>query len=98
MIKRWDPTGPSYGEGFGVCSFYEGLFDLPRGTLGAFMEGAAETTTTFFRTMILMLVAFPEVQAKAQQEIDTVVGVDRAPLPSDFEQMPYVQAIVKEVS
>lgn len=77
---------------------HEDLFTLPRGTLAAFIEGAAETTTVFIRSLILMLIAFPEVQAKAQQEIDTVVGAGRAPLPSDFEQMPYVQAIVKEVS
>lgn len=69
-----------------------------RGTLGAFIEGAVDTTAVFLRSLILILVAFPEAQLRAQKEIDTIVGVDRGPLPSDFEQLPYVQAIVKEVS
>ena len=69
-----------------------------RGTLGAFMEGASETTAMFLRSFILRLVASPETQIKAQKEIDAVVGIERAPVPSDFEQLPYVQAIVKEVS
>lgn len=62
------------------------------------MEGAADTTRIFMRSLILMLVAFPEVQVKAQEQIDALVGPDRVPLLDDYEQLPYVQAIVKEVS
>lgn len=62
------------------------------------MEGASETTAMFLRSLILRLVASPETQIKAQKEIDAVVGIERAPVPSDFEQLPYVQAIAKEVS
>lgn len=69
-----------------------------RGTLGAFMEGATETTAMFLRSLILMLVASPETQVKVQKEIDAVVGTERAPVPSDFEQLPYVQATMKEVN
>lgn len=61
------------------------------------MEGAVDTTSLFLRSLILMLVAHPEVQAKAQREIDAVVGLERSPLPSDLHELPYVQAIVKEV-
>jgi cytochrome P450 len=40
---------------------------------------------------------FPEVQKKAQAEIDAVVGNDRLPSFSDRSQLPYVEALAKEV-
>lgn len=39
---------------------------------------------------------FPEVQAKAQEEIDQVVGHDRLPDFRDRENLPYVDAILME--
>ena len=62
------------------------------------MEGGADTTSFFLRTLILLLVAFPNAQKKAQIEIDTVIGMKRAPVLQDFGNLPYVQALVKEVS
>ena len=44
-----------------------------------------------------MLVSSPDAQAKAHKEIDAVIGSDRLPESNDFEQLPYVQAIIKEV-
>ena len=40
---------------------------------------------------------YPEVQAKAQAQVDEVVGRDRLPELADVEKMPYIQAIVKEL-
>lgn len=40
---------------------------------------------------------FPEAQRKAQEEIDQVVGQDRLPNVSDRPNLPYVEALVKEV-
>jgi len=40
---------------------------------------------------------YPEVQRKAQEEIDGVVGTDRLPSFQDRQNLPYVDAIVKEV-
>ncbi|OJT08238.1 Fumitremorgin C synthase [Trametes pubescens] len=42
------------------------------------------------------MVQFPEVQKKAQQELDVVVGPDRLPDFADREARPYVRAIMKE--
>ena len=39
---------------------------------------------------------FPEVQARAQAEIDAVVGPDRLPNFGDRESLPYVEALCKE--
>ena len=40
---------------------------------------------------------YPEFMAKAQAQIDEVVGRDRLPEFADVENMPYIQAIVKEL-
>jgi len=39
----------------------------------------------------------PEVQRKAQAEIDTVVGTSRLPTFEDRTSLPYVEAIYREV-
>jgi len=39
---------------------------------------------------------FPDVQKKAQAEIDAVVG-DRLPSFADRDSLPYIEAIAKEV-
>ena len=41
---------------------------------------------------------YPEVQKKAQAEIDTVVGPNRLPDFEDRSSLPYINAIVKESS
>jgi hypothetical protein len=46
----------------------------------------------------LALVNFPEAQRLAQEEIDRVVGDERSPVLDDIDNLPYVQAVVKEVS
>jgi hypothetical protein len=43
------------------------------------------------------VVAFPQVQRKAQAEFDAVVGRDRLPTFADAPRLPYVRAIVNEV-
>lgn len=42
------------------------------------------------------MVAYPEVQKKAQAQIDSVVGSDRSPTWSDYASLPYVAQCVKE--
>ena len=45
---------------------------------------------------ILAMIRYPEVQIKAQEEIDRVVGQDRLPDFSDREILPYVQCVFIE--
>ena len=40
---------------------------------------------------------FPDVQAKAQAELDTVVGNERLPSFNDRDSLPYINAVCKEV-
>lgn len=39
----------------------------------------------------------PDVQSKAQQEIDRVVGRERLPTFEDWESLPYTEAIMREI-
>jgi cytochrome P450 len=43
------------------------------------------------------MILFPDVQKKAQAEIDAVVGPDRLPSFADRDSPPYTDALVKEV-
>ena len=43
------------------------------------------------------MIAYPEVQKRAQAELDAVVGQSRVPTFSDAPSLPYVQAMVKEI-
>jgi cytochrome P450 len=58
---------------------------------------AFETTATTLRWWILAMIAFPEVQCRAQAELDAVVGRARLPTYADAPRLPYVRAIIKEV-
>ena len=39
---------------------------------------------------------FPDVQRKAREQIDEIIGCDRLPEFEDLEYLPYVHAIFKE--
>ena len=43
------------------------------------------------------MIAFPEVQRRAQAEIDAIVGRDCLPTCADASRLPYVQAIIREI-
>ncbi|KAG1802268.1 cytochrome P450 [Suillus plorans] len=59
--------------------------------------GASETTTATLRVFILAMVLNPEVQAKAQAEIDEIVGKDRLPHFNDRPALPYIDAVLREI-
>jgi len=43
------------------------------------------------------MIAFPEVQRRAQAELDAVVGRDRLPTSDDGRCLPYMRTIIEEV-
>lgn len=58
--------------------------------------GGADTSVSSMDSFFLAMSMFPDVQHKAQEEIDRVVGTARLPSFSDREHLPYVNAIVEE--
>ncbi|KAM0352989.1 hypothetical protein ACHAPU_001874 [Fusarium lateritium] len=57
----------------------------------------ADTTVSSLACFFLAMMIYPEVQRKAQEEIDRVIGDKRLPATSDRSNMPYLDAMVKEV-
>ncbi|KAI0753465.1 cytochrome P450 [Daedaleopsis nitida] len=52
---------------------------------------------TSSEVFLLAMVRYPQVQERAQEELDRVVGTHRLPDYVDKGQLPYISAIVKEV-
>jgi len=64
---------------------------------GGIFGAGSETTVSSVHTFILAMILYPDVQRKAQAELDAVVGQERLPQFSDRKHLPYIEAIVKEV-
>jgi Cytochrome P450 len=47
-------------------------------------------------TALIALVVDPVIQARAQAELDIVIGRNRLPDFSDRESLPYIQCIISE--
>jgi cytochrome P450 len=47
--------------------------------------------------LFLALVLYPQVQRRAQAELDAVVGRDRLPTFDDRPRLPYIEAFCKEL-
>ncbi|KAL5532017.1 hypothetical protein ACEPAF_5581 [Sanghuangporus sanghuang] len=64
---------------------------------GTFYNAGTDTTRTVLQMFFLMMVLNPEVQRRAQKEIDQVVGPERLPSFSDKASLPYIDCVMKEV-
>lgn len=53
-------------------------------------------TVAVLGTFILAMVLYPDVLAKAQAELDRVIGSIRIPDLSDRDALPYLDAIITE--
>ena len=47
--------------------------------------------------LFLVLVLYPQVQRRAQAELDIVIGRDRLPTFDDRPRLPYIEAFCKEL-
>ncbi|KAH9849077.1 cytochrome P450 [Lenzites betulinus] len=78
----------------GVCPDRE---EFVKNVAMSLYAGGADTTMSTIDIFFLCMTLHPEVQNKAQAEIDAVVGTDRLPTAADREELPYVEAIYLEV-
>ncbi|KAF7367944.1 hypothetical protein MSAN_00859500 [Mycena sanguinolenta] len=56
-----------------------------------------EPTSSQLEGFFLAMSLYPDVQAEAQRELDLVIGKDRLPDISDRSDLPYMNALCKEV-
>ena len=61
------------------------------------LNAGSTTTASFFQFFMLLVMEHPEVQVRAKEELDKVVGTDRMPTLDDMSNLPYVNAIIQEV-
>jgi cytochrome P450 len=71
-------------------------FDMISDVTGVVYVSASDTTGSAVVSFFLAMLVYPEVQAKAQAEIDRVIGKDRLPEHEDRKDLPYVDAVVNE--
>jgi cytochrome P450 len=76
--------------------FQQSQLDMIKNVTGqAYLAGSDTTMATVLSFFLAMLV-YPEVQAKAQAEVDRIVGTHRLPELADRMKLPYVQGVVNE--
>uniref|UniRef100_A0A7N6FE02 Cytochrome P450, family 2, subfamily Y, polypeptide 3 n=1 Tax=Anabas testudineus TaxID=64144 RepID=A0A7N6FE02_ANATE len=64
--------------------------------LNLFVAGT-ETTSSTIRYALNVLIKYPDIQEKMQQEIDTVIGRERCPNMEDRKSLPFTEAVIHEV-
>ncbi|UKZ51201.1 hypothetical protein TrVGV298_004957 [Trichoderma virens] len=67
------------------------------GLLSGMIFLGGESSSSMMNSFIKIMAMHPEVQKKAQQELDRVVGPSRLPTWEDHENLPYIRALIKEL-
>lgn len=62
-----------------------------------YCDAGADTSVSVVASFFLLMALYPNVQAKAQEEIDLVVGRDRLPNGADRVNLKYVDCVMREV-
>ncbi|TRM70158.1 cytochrome P450 [Schizophyllum amplum] len=62
---------------------------------GALFEAGTDTSAHFLHSLVLLLIKYPETQARAREEVDRIVG-ERIPVYDDAESLPYLRAMLRE--
>ncbi|KZT66957.1 cytochrome P450 [Daedalea quercina L-15889] len=71
--------------------------DVQRMTTSHLQAAGAETSIATIESFFFMMALYPELQRRAQAELDEVVGPARLPRCSDRKDLPYTEALVKEL-
>lgn len=71
--------------------------EVLKATAGMSYVAGTESTLSALSSFVLAIVLYPEVQSRAHQELDSVIGSARLPEFQDKNALPYISAIVKEV-
>jgi len=67
------------------------------GALASMYAAGLDTTVAAFKWFLVAMLLSPDIQKKAQDELDSVIGRDRLPNFEDRSRLPYVDAVCKEV-
>ncbi|CAH2327937.1 cytochrome P450 2A5-like [Pelobates cultripes] len=77
------------GNVFSIENLMLTMFEL-------FIVGTETTANTLYFSLLVMI-KYPQIQDRIQQEIDIVIGTDRLPKLADRIEMPYTNAVMHEI-
>lgn len=60
------------------------------------LVASSDSTSAVIESFVLAMTSYPEVQKKAQEELDSVL-CGRLPTHADIPSLPYLTAVIKEV-
>ncbi|EGN99634.1 hypothetical protein SERLA73DRAFT_159860 [Serpula lacrymans var. lacrymans S7.3] len=90
-------VGPSFGKYLLENKSEYGLTETEMAYLaGGLFAAGSDTTALAICIMIVSAVVHPEAQAKVQAELDSVVGLQRAPTFADADNLPQLKAFILE--
>ncbi|KAF8883247.1 cytochrome P450 [Infundibulicybe gibba] len=71
--------------------------EILKGVSATAYVAGADTTVSSIATFFYTMAVNPDMQRKAQREIDMVIGNDRLPGSQDRQSLPYVEALYREI-
>ncbi|KAI0393708.1 cytochrome P450 2D18 [Xylariaceae sp. FL0594] len=96
-----------HNTGLQLNSFLDGVLDqkesltLRREEIdvmcGNLLEGGTDTMATLILTLAQAMTLYPEIQAKVHQHIDSVMDEGKMPEWADYQRLPYLAMLVKEL-
>ncbi|EOD47626.1 Cytochrome p450 [Neofusicoccum parvum] len=110
ILRHWNATKTRIADGLSLPCFNKVIMDRLRESglenrlteneaaeVGEVLVTAAtDTTASSLLNWVAAMALFPDVQRKAQEEIDRVVGSSRLPNEDDAPNLPYVRQVVQE--
>ncbi|KAH7047314.1 putative cytochrome P450 [Macrophomina phaseolina] len=110
ILRHWNETKERIASGLSLPCFNASIMERLKHSdfagrvteneaaeIGELLVTAAtETTSSTLKNWIAAMTMFPDVQKKAQQEVDRVVGPDRLPDDTDAANLPYVRQVIQE--
>lgn len=86
-------TEDSYGSNTNMSKAEECAADAA----GAAYAGGADTTLAALQMLFLVIAKYPEIQKEAQAELDEVIRPGHLPTRADWDNLPYMQALIMEL-
>ncbi|KAH9995638.1 CyP450 monooxygenase [Russula compacta] len=70
---------------------------MTKGLTGSVYLASIDTSAAGLQSFVLAMVLYPEVQKRAQEEIDSVLGRGNLPSFRDEDSLPYLKAVLHEL-